>query len=73
MTDAIREEIDRDYATALADRANRYMVQHGVTPTPSNLAVWFTLGFAQALHRVPYLGEAQSSMMFDVCNFGGAR
>jgi diguanylate cyclase len=36
------EEIDLDYATALADRANRHMVQHGVAPTPSNFAVWFS-------------------------------
>ena len=42
MTGVTREEIDLDYATALADQANRHMVQHGVTPTPSNFAVWFS-------------------------------
>jgi len=42
MIGSALEEIDPDYATALADRANRHMVQHGVTPTPSNFAVWFS-------------------------------
>jgi diguanylate cyclase len=41
MSDPALEELDPDYAAALADRANRYMVQHGVTPTPGNFAVWF--------------------------------
>jgi diguanylate cyclase len=41
MSDPAFEELDPDYAAALADRANRYMVQHGVTPTPGNFAVWF--------------------------------
>ena len=41
MSDPALEELDPDYATALADRANRYIVQHGVTPTPDNFAVWF--------------------------------
>ena len=40
MTDAV-EEIDLDYAIALADQANRHMAQHGVAPTPNNFAVWF--------------------------------
>src|ERR1700730_18229270 len=35
------EEFDIDYATAMAERANRLMVQHGVAPTPNNFAVWF--------------------------------
>src|SRR5665647_2764806 len=42
MSDPALEELDPDYAAALADRANRYMVQHGVTPTPGNFAVWFS-------------------------------
>jgi diguanylate cyclase len=42
MTDASLEGIDLDYATALADQANRYMMQHGVAPTPDNFAVWFS-------------------------------
>jgi diguanylate cyclase len=41
MSDPALEDLDPDYAAALADRANRYMVQHGVTPTPGNFAVWF--------------------------------
>jgi diguanylate cyclase len=41
MADALLEEIDLDYATSLADRAGRLMVQHGVAPTPNNFAVWF--------------------------------
>ena len=35
------DEIDFDYATATADRANRLMSQHGVPPTPDNFSVWF--------------------------------
>jgi diguanylate cyclase len=34
-------EIDFDYATSTADRANRLMAQHGVPPTPDNFSVWF--------------------------------
>jgi diguanylate cyclase len=41
MSDLALEELDPDYAAALADRANRSIVQHGVTPTPDNFAVWF--------------------------------
>ncbi|MGZ9125566.1 MAG: GGDEF domain-containing protein, partial [Candidatus Binatia bacterium] len=42
MSDPALEELDPDYAVGLADRANRYMVQHGVTPTPGNFTVWFS-------------------------------
>ena len=35
------DEIDFDYATTLADRANGFMTQHRVPPTPENFAVWF--------------------------------
>src|ERR1700761_7714342 len=35
------DEIDFEYATTMADRANRFMSQHGVVPTPDNFAVWF--------------------------------
>ena len=35
------DEIDFDYATTVADRANRLMSQHGVPPTPDNFSVWF--------------------------------
>jgi diguanylate cyclase len=35
------DEIDFDYATTLADRANGFMAQHRVPPTPENFAVWF--------------------------------
>jgi len=41
MSDPALEDIDPDYAASLADRANRYIAQRGVTPTPSNFAVWF--------------------------------
>ena len=41
MVAAAFEEIDLDYATAMAERANRHMAQHGVAPTPNNFAVWF--------------------------------
>jgi diguanylate cyclase len=34
-------EIDFDYATSTAARANRLMTQHGVPPTPDNFSVWF--------------------------------
>ena len=36
-----RNEIDFDFATTIADRANRLMAQHGVPPTPDNFSVWF--------------------------------
>ncbi len=35
------DEIDFDYATTMANRANGLMSQHGVPPTPDNFAVWF--------------------------------
>jgi diguanylate cyclase len=35
------DEVDFDYATTLADRANDFMAQHRVPPTPENFAVWF--------------------------------
>lgn len=35
------DEIDFDYATTIADRANGLMSQHGVPPTPDNFSVWF--------------------------------
>ena len=35
------DEIDFDYATTLADRANGFLAQHRVPPTPENFAVWF--------------------------------
>ena len=35
------DEIDYDYATTIADRANRFMSQHRVPPTPDNFSVWF--------------------------------
>src|SRR6202167_1517931 len=40
MIAAAFEEIDLDYATAMAKRANRHMAQHGVAPTPNNFGVW---------------------------------
>ena len=41
MIAAAFEEFDLDHATAMAERASRHMVQHGVAPTPNNFAVWF--------------------------------
>jgi len=35
------DEVDFEYATTIADRANRFMSQHAVPPTPENFAVWF--------------------------------
>jgi diguanylate cyclase len=35
------DDIDFDYATALADRARSVMATHSVPPTPENFAVWF--------------------------------
>jgi diguanylate cyclase len=35
------DDVDFDYATSTADRANRLMSQHGVPPTPDNFSVWF--------------------------------
>jgi diguanylate cyclase len=42
MIAAVFEETDLDYATAMAECANRHMAQHGVAPTPNNFAVWFS-------------------------------
>jgi diguanylate cyclase len=42
MIGGASEELDLDYATAVASQANRYMVQHGIAPTPNNFAVWFS-------------------------------
>jgi diguanylate cyclase len=42
MIDSALEELDPDYAAVLADQTSRCMVQHGVTPTPGNFAVWFS-------------------------------
>ncbi|MBS0531355.1 MAG: GGDEF domain-containing protein [Proteobacteria bacterium] len=42
MTRTSLSEIDLEYARAVADRANQYMVLHGVAPTPDNFAVWFS-------------------------------
>ena len=42
MIDPALEDLDPDYAAALADRASRYMAQHGVMSTPGNFAVWFS-------------------------------
>src|SRR5579872_3281312 len=39
--DSAFDEIDFDYATSMADRAIRFMSQHGVPPTPDNFSVWF--------------------------------
>jgi len=47
------DKIDFDYATTMADRANRLMSQHGVPPTPENFSVWFdyAMGASPTLRR----------------------
>ena len=35
------DEIDLDYAAAIADRASDLMAKHAIPPTPNNFAVWF--------------------------------
>jgi diguanylate cyclase len=47
------DEIDFDYATTIADRANRFMLKHGVPPTPDNFSVWFhyAMGASPALRK----------------------
>jgi diguanylate cyclase len=42
MTDVALDEVDLDYARAVADRANRYMSFHEIAPTPNNFAIWFS-------------------------------
>lgn len=53
MIGVASEELDLDYARALASQANRYMVQHGIAPTPNNFAVWFSysIGASPELKR----------------------
>jgi hypothetical protein len=47
------DEVDFDYATTIADRANRSMSQHAVPPTPNNFSVWFSyaMGASPALRK----------------------
>ena len=47
------DEVDFDYATTIADRANRFMLQHGVPPTPDNFSLWFhyAMGASPALRK----------------------
>jgi diguanylate cyclase len=47
------DDIDYDYATTTADRANGLMSQHGVPPTPDNFSVWFyyAMGGSLALKK----------------------
>jgi diguanylate cyclase len=35
------DEVDFEYARTISDRANRFMLQHIVPPTPENFSVWF--------------------------------
>src|SRR4051812_38372057 len=44
-------EIDFDYATTVANRANGLMAQHRIPPTPDNFSVWFyyTMGGSSTL------------------------
>ena len=43
------DEIDFDYATTIADRANSLMAQHRVPPTPDNFSVWFSYAMGGSL------------------------
>ena len=43
------DDVDFDYATSTADRANRLMSQHGVPPTPDNFSVWFYYAMGASL------------------------
>lgn len=47
------DDADLDYATSIADRANRLMSRHGVPPTPNNFSVWFNyaMGASPALRK----------------------
>jgi diguanylate cyclase len=41
IPDDVPEEMDFEYATAMADRARELMVRHSVAPTADNFSVWF--------------------------------
>jgi len=47
------DEIDVDYATTIADRANQLMSAFAVPPTPNNFSVWFhyAMGASPTLRR----------------------
>lgn len=47
------EELDFDYATSIADKAMRAMLQQHVPPTPNNFSLWFhySLGAGSDLNR----------------------
>ena len=53
MSGATFDEIDFEYATSVADKAMRGMVQQRVPPTPNNFHLWFkySLGTASDLKR----------------------
>ena len=47
------DEVDFEYATTVADRANGLMSRHAVPPTPENFSVWFSyaMGGSPALKK----------------------
>jgi diguanylate cyclase len=47
------DEVDFDYATVIADRANRLMSEQAVPPTPENFSVWYdyAMGSSPALRQ----------------------
>jgi diguanylate cyclase len=59
------DDLDPDYATAIANRANRLMARHGVTPTPGSFAVWFNY----ARGTPPELRQAIDVMIADSTQF----
>lgn len=65
MTSAALDEIDLEYATAVAEKAMRSMSQHGVPPTPNNFQVWF--GYAHGAS--PDLKRAIDILAGNRCKF----
>jgi len=47
------DNVDFEYATTIADRANRLMTANAVPPTPNNFSVWFhyAMGAAPSLRK----------------------
>jgi diguanylate cyclase len=68
MADHAFEDLDPDYAAALADRANGLMAEHGVPRTPGNFSVWFNY----ARGASPDLKRAIDAVIADGRSFDGA-
>jgi diguanylate cyclase len=59
MTASGLDEIDFEYATSVAQKAQSLMAQHRVPPTPDNFAVWFKF----ALGTSPQLNMAMNVLI----------